>query len=55
MRVTSNSFFILGRVTRARRSMENVKKAILLETPPRHREARKTLKRIRTVVDSDSE
>lgn len=43
-----------GRVTRARRNMENVKKTPP-DTPPRHREARNTFKRIQTVVDSESE
>ncbi|XP_071572310.1 uncharacterized protein [Temnothorax nylanderi] len=44
-----------GRVTRARRNMENVKKTTPPDTPPRHREARNTFRRIQTVVDSDSE
>lgn len=44
-----------GRITRARRNMENVKKIILPDTPQRHREARNTFKRIQTVVDSDSD
>lgn len=49
-----NSFFISGRITRARRNMENVKKTTSPNTPPRHREARNTFRRIQTVVDSDS-
>ncbi|XP_011163085.1 cylicin-1 isoform X2 [Solenopsis invicta] len=43
-----------GRITRARRNMENVKKTPP-DTPPRHREARNTFKRIQTVVDIDSD
>lgn len=44
-----------GRITRARRNVDNNRKAISLDTSPRHREARNTFKRIRTVIDSDSE
>ncbi|XP_011349606.1 HIRA-interacting protein 3 isoform X2 [Ooceraea biroi] len=44
-----------GRVTRARRNIDNGKKAISPSTPPGHREAFNTFKRIKTVVDSDSE
>ncbi|EFN77379.1 chromatin modification-related protein EAF7 [Harpegnathos saltator] len=44
-----------GRVTRARRNIGSNKKPPVVENPPRHREARNTLKRLRTVVDSDSE
>ncbi|XP_077278136.1 uncharacterized protein LOC143906155 [Temnothorax americanus] len=44
-----------GRVTRAQRNMENVKKTTPPDTPPRHREARNTFRRIQSVVDSDSE
>ncbi|XP_067210166.1 uncharacterized protein DDB_G0286299 isoform X2 [Linepithema humile] len=44
-----------GRVTRARRNMDNGRKAISSDTPPRHREARNSFKRIQTVIDSDSE
>ncbi|KAL0122434.1 hypothetical protein PUN28_007273 [Cardiocondyla obscurior] len=43
-----------GRITRARRNIENVKKGTHPKTPPRHREER-IFRRIRTVVDSDSE
>ncbi|XP_018363421.1 PREDICTED: HIRA-interacting protein 3-like isoform X1 [Trachymyrmex cornetzi] len=42
-----------GRITRARRSMDTVKKTVP-DTPPRYRE-HNTFRRIQTVVDSDSE
>lgn len=45
--------FISGRVTRARRNMDNVKKT-LPDVPLRYRE-RNTFRLIQTVVDSDSE
>ncbi|KAK2585468.1 hypothetical protein KPH14_010126 [Odynerus spinipes] len=45
-----------GRVTRSRRGMDSNKNSIISpETPSRHREARNTYKRIKTVIDSDSE
>ncbi|XP_032673411.1 lisH domain-containing protein C1711.05-like isoform X2 [Odontomachus brunneus] len=51
----SSNILSEGRVTRARRSMEGNKKPVIVETPPRHREARSTFKRLRSVVDSDSD
>ena len=45
--------FISGRITRARRNMDTVKK-ILSNTSSRYRE-HNTFRRIQTVVDSDSE
>jgi len=44
--------FISGRITRARRNMDTVKK--ILSNTSRHRE-HNTFRRIQTVVDSDSE
>ncbi|XP_024885722.1 nucleolar protein dnt1-like isoform X1 [Temnothorax curvispinosus] len=52
--IISEGKYYKGRVTRARRNMENVKKTPP-DTPPRHREARNTFRRIQSVVDSDSE